>query len=161
MESEKLISIFLKGVWTKEEALKKFDILEDFLLKKFFSSEEKSLPPELKDLPKNFFDYFSKENAPSLLEKMEAKIEKIEPLVIYLPFSPSKREIEKIGNFIKKKIRKDIILEFREDKSLIGGCALAWKGLYKDFSIRGELKQKRKKIYEIFSQYLKKKKWKK
>lgn len=155
MKDNKFLSIFLKDVYTKEEALRKFDILEDFLLKKFFEKEEKPLPSALKNLPKEFLGKFNIENVVSLLRDLEDSIEKKEPLILYLPFLFPEEELKKIGDFVKKKIDESTILEFREDKSLIGGCALVWHGKYKDFSLKKLIKEKRKEIFEIFSQYLK------
>lgn len=154
MTQEEIVKEFLEDVYTKDQALEKFDLLEKFLVDKFFSSSSPQLPSSLKGLSDEFYNYFTREEVYQKLSSLEKTLNRLKPLIIYLAFDPPQREIRELGRFIKDRMDKDIILEIRKNPSLVAGCALVWKGRYRDFSLRKIFQEKNDKILDIFSRYL-------
>lgn len=66
-------------------------------------------------------------------------------LTIFVPFSIPSREIPKLGQKIRKKFGKNVVLDIKYDPDLIGGAAFAFGGKYWDFSVRSKIINQRAK----------------
>lgn len=77
------------------------------------------------------------------LETAREEIEKQDVLTIYLPVELSFAQIEELGQKVRQIVQEDILLDLRRDERLIGGCALAFRGKYRDFSLRVQFEQGR------------------
>jgi hypothetical protein len=49
-----------------------------------------------------------------------------------------------------------MLLDVRLDPERVGGCAIAWNGIYRDYSLRRYMVEKRADIAQIVSEYAKK-----
>ncbi len=67
------------------------------------------------------------------------EIKAIEPLYFYLPFELPEEEILKISSKLRRDYGKQFLIETRVDPQLLGGCALSYKGVYKDYSLKDRL----------------------
>jgi len=72
-------------------------------------------------------------------DETKNKIEAIEPLHISVPVELPDEEIAKIIAKLRQEYGKEFLMEIKFDKSLIGGCALSYKGVYKDYSVKAKL----------------------
>lgn len=161
-----IVSQFLAKTYTKTQAYKRLRILKDFLNYKYFQGgagvtnlkeltdgfyrdySKENYDPEtltdigfLSELPESFYSVFSKENINSSLTLIEKEIEIDNNVTIYIPFEMPKDDMEDVGMWFKKNFGENTLFELSFDPSLIGGCALSYKGHYRDFSIKNILSQ--------------------
>lgn len=73
-------------------------------------------------------------------QKAEKEIREIEPLVIFLPFDLPEEKIPQLGALVRQNFGPKFLMEIKYDPSLIAGAALAWKGIYKDYSVKSKIK---------------------
>jgi len=66
------------------------------------------------------------------------KIDSLEPLHLFLPKEIPDEELEKIANYLRES-NKNLLLEIKIEPELLGGCALSYKGVYKDYSLKTKL----------------------
>lgn len=75
-----------------------------------------------------------------------ATIEAIEPLYLYLACDLPQEEVTKIAQKLRKDYGKDFLIETKVQPELIGGCAMSYKGVYKDYSLKGKIQNLKFKI---------------
>jgi F0F1-type ATP synthase delta subunit len=63
-------------------------------------------------------------------------------------------QIASIGSWLRTNVSSDIMFRTMTDATFIGGCAISWRGAYKDFSIRNTLEQKRGEMRSIIQSRL-------
>lgn len=164
------ISQFLRTTYTKHQALTRFRILVDFLNFRFFSStsnisEDDTVLDQFNKfkttysrdieldieffsrLDPSFFSQFKKDNVNTLLSELNKAINTDQICLVYLPFEMPQSEIEKLGLWFKN-ISANQLIEIKYDGGLIGGVALSYKGIYKDFSLKERIKENQTKIIE-------------
>lgn len=165
-----LVSQFLKTTYTKHQALTRFRILSDFLnfrlftgnstisetdsvseqFNKFKKTYDRDIERDLKfflELDPGFFERFKKDNVNTLLPELNKAINTDQICLVYLPFEIPEPEIEKLGLWFKN-ISPLQLIEIKYDGGLLGGVALSYKGIYKDFSLRERIKKNQTKIIE-------------
>ena len=103
----------------------------------------------------DFFRQFNASNVNTLLEELEAGIKKITPLTVYISFEMDTDEINKLGMWLRKEINPSIVFETKIDPSLIGGCALSWKGILRDYSLRAKIQAEQTEILASFKSSMK------
>lgn len=158
----------LLATYTLTTLQKRLRALRAYLLHRFFSA----LPDEkdsLKDvdltvndlswiysLGNDFISGFNRDNVYSKLLKLEDEVKKLPLVTLYLAFEPNDEAVRLIGEFLRNQFSADIIFEYKNNPALIGGAALAWKGIYKDYSVKELINQKQSEILMSFKTYLKK-----
>ena len=130
--------------------------LEMQIFKKYVEADQ---APEdqafINSLGGEFLKQFNSDNIAQIFEAVEKKISQITPLVIYLPFEMPAQEIDRLGLNLRKDFGQNFFYEIKFDPDLIAGCALVWKGIYKDYSLRSTIAQKREEILESFKGHIK------
>ena len=101
-----------------------------------------------------FLNDFQKESFYQSIAKIEAKINAIKPLTIYLSFEPEEDQIKQIGTRVREIYSQKLVLDLKYDPQLIGGSAFIWNGVYKDYSIRAQIQQDKEKILNSFKSFL-------
>ncbi|MFH1536274.1 MAG: F0F1 ATP synthase subunit delta [Patescibacteria group bacterium] len=76
-----------------------------------------------------------------VLENLKSSLRKVKVLKIYMAFEPTQKIIDKINNWAKENILQKVLLDFVKDESLLGGAAIEFDGLYRDFSLRKTLNE--------------------
>lgn len=148
-----LLTKLLEKNYTKQELIGKLRTLREFLERKYFSGVSEVSRKDLRELDDKFINAFNKKNAYLLLKKIEADLNTIEPIHLYLPIEVKDAELEKLGTWFKKNVSKMAILELHLDQALTLGCAVAYKGVYRDFSLKYYIKSYRKEIAAILDKY--------
>jgi len=138
----------IKDTYTKQEALARLSELriatqEHFFGKAVLSKEENDL-----------LGGIDKESSDKFFSQAEKELEEMEAIVIYVALEPSDILISEIGKKARTLFGEGTLLEFKTDRSLIGGAALAWKGQYKDYSLRARFEEKKEEIQKIYKKYL-------
>lgn len=106
------------------------------------------------------------DNAPAFFADLEAGIDQVKTVVLYVPTDidedptqaltpvgsnqPSAQEqqlaIDSLGAWFKKNLGPQTLFEIKYDSELIGGCALSYKGTYKDYSLKVRIDENKTEI---------------
>jgi F0F1-type ATP synthase delta subunit len=95
------------------------------------------------------------QNIYATFETLEKDIKTIEPLILYLPYELPDEEISQIGTKLRADYGNKFLIEVNIDPNLIAGCALSFKGIYKDYSIKQKIADNKQQILSTFRQYVK------
>ncbi|MBI2597077.1 F0F1 ATP synthase subunit delta [Candidatus Daviesbacteria bacterium] len=148
----------LNNTYSITQLKHKLSILKSYLLQTFFGGPQPALNPKdeafLKALPESFLKQFNAGNVYKLFKEMEDQINKLPVLIIYLTFETDDESLAQIGQFIRKNLSSPVILDTKYDPGLIAGAALAWKGVYRDYSLRAKLEEKKGEILGSFKRFL-------
>lgn len=157
-----ILAKLLENTYTLSGLKKKIKALKSALQEEYFGKgdtdtlniqqEEKEW---LKGLPHDFLIQFKKEDFNEIFKLLESRVDSLSPLTMYLAFEPKKEQLDEIGEYIRKNFSKDILADIKIDPSLIGGCALIWKGVYKDYSLKSRIQSKKEEILSSFGKFLK------
>ena len=138
----------------------KVRILKEYLSHQIFAVSEPAPQFESEDLSwlnsldRSFLGQFNKDNIVKTFETTEAALNTIKPLIIYIAFAPTDELNYQIGLFLRKNFLNHKIFEIRTDPNLVAGCALSYKGVYKDYSLRTIIESKREQILKSFKKFL-------
>lgn len=155
-----ILDIILNTTFTQAQLKKRVRLLKSYLLNILFkgSSQTNDLSVEdirwIKSLPDSLMQQFNKDNVYSIFENLEKQINELKPLTLYLAFEADEKTLQSIGTFARKTFNKTLILDIKVDPSLISGAALVWKGIYKDYSLKSKLAEKRVEISQSFKRFL-------
>lgn len=159
MDNE-ILQIILQNTFTKLSLKHRLRALKNHLEKGLFGAQLNQPSSTAEDiqylatLPKDFFVQFTKDNLSSTFAKIEDGINELPVLTIYLPFETDDAINLQIGSFARRAFKKIIILETKYDPSLIAGCAFSWNGIYKDYSLKARIEEKKIEILESFKRFL-------
>lgn len=96
------------------------------------------------------------DNFKEVFERIEKFISEATSLSIYFVFIPEQDQLKGVGEWLRKVLKNPkLIFDVKIDPSLIGGCAFAYKGVYKDYSLRAKISENKEKLMEEFRGYLK------
>lgn len=153
MTDQELLNKILIGTYTMTDALRRIRGVRQFILNQLFASKISEFNAEnsadaawLSGLGADFYKEFTQSNVYSRVDNIEAELKKISPLVLYLPFEIPGGEIVRVGMKLRGSFGPNFLLEFRIDPNLIAGCALVWKNIYRDYSLRQKINDNREKI---------------
>lgn len=91
-----------------------------------------------------------------LNEYIENFIKSAQSLSVYLVFSPEPAQLKEIGEWMRTNLKNPrLIFDIKVDAALIGGCAIAYKGVYKDYSLRAKISANKEKLIQEFREYFK------
>jgi len=157
---DQILITILKDTYTLNELKHRLRALRARLETQVFNSPDLEENPEdlnwLNSLGQSFYQQFNSNNTSSLLAKLEAKVQSTNPLIMYLPFETSADQVKQIGNYVRTKINPNILLDIKFNPDLLAGCALAWKGVLKDYSLKARIEAQKLKILSSFKEYLQK-----
>lgn len=127
-----------------------------FLLNEFFTRGEESRDEfnALNFWGPNFYGEFSKENLYQLLNQIKKEAEALPTVTIFLPFVPPIYEIPKLGEWFRQNVSLAAVIDVKSDPRLIGGCALARRGVYQDFSLRYYIEKNRPAVLKVIADYV-------
>lgn len=157
--NDQILNIILKDTYTLSSLKHRVRILKSHLNKKFFGEAEKE-PLEdsdakwLDSLPPQFFEKFTKDNALSEISELDGKINQIKPLTLYLAFEVNEQVSLAIGLRVRELFQPDVLLDIKLNPALLAGCALVWKGIYKDYSLKAMIEARKTEILESFKKFL-------
>ncbi len=142
-----LISTFFQTTYSLQQAKTRLRLLRAYLLKSFFQeSQTPDTDPWLLSLGQAFYKEFTRDNVYQKLRSIEETIVKTKPLVLYLSFDIPDSEVDKLGTWFRQNSQSNIFFDIRFDPNLLGGCAMSWHGVYKDYSLRSRIEMNKDKI---------------
>lgn len=116
-----------------------------------FSSEDLTW---LSSQPPTLTSDITKDNIDSIFDDLEKKIKEVKALVMFIPTDFPADTIKDIVTRLRKDYGNNFLIDLKTDPNLIAGCALVWNGIYKDYSLRGKMNERKDEILSIL------KKWK-
>lgn len=152
-----VLAKILETSFTPHDLSHKVGVLKNYLISKLFSRENQitlsaSDIKYINSLGKEFLNQFNKDNIYPIFDQIEAEVKKLSSLVIYLPLEIPDQEIINLGTKLRSDFGEKFIFEIRLDPTLIAGCALVWKGMYKDYSLKAKIAENRAQILASFKQ---------
>ncbi len=156
---DKILNHILNNTYTFNDLQHRLRVIKAKLTSQFFNSPFKNEDFQkvdidwLESLDQIFLQLFTKENFNLIFENIEERLKTIDLLTVYLAFEMGGIEIQRFGQFIRLKTRKNLLIEIKYDPNLIAGCALVWQGIYKDFSLKNTLKQQQSEIIAGFKTF--------
>ena len=155
---ENILNTILENTYTKLSLKHRVLILKSFLVSKLFTSTPPTFSqPDLdwlNSLPSSFYQNFNKDNVYAVFTQLESEVEKTSPLTLYLPFETNDQVNNTIGEFARKNFSTKLILDIKSDYNLIAGCAISWKGVLKDYSLKSRIDEKKGEILNSFKKFL-------
>lgn len=158
MTAADYLNIILKNTYSLTQLNHRLSILKAYLVENLFASVQmKQLQPQdlswLQSLPDTYFQSFNKDNIYSVFNQLESQKKALKLLTIYLTFEPDDATLAQIGETARK-LFGNLLLDIKLDPNLIAGAALVWKGVYRDYSLRSKIEQKKGEVSQGFKKYL-------
>lgn len=108
-----------------------------------------------REFDKKILDEVTADNFREVFERIDLVISEAKSLTIYFVFIPDEGQIKQIGEWLRKSLNNPkLIFDVKVDPNLIGGCAIVYKGVYKDYSLKAKISQNKGKLMEEFRRYL-------
>ncbi len=85
-----------------------------------------------------------KEKCKQLLDEISKELRQLPIITLYLAFSPTEGYLKKIASLLYGYCNQKVLLEIVIEKVVLGGAIIAWKGVYKDYSLRKTIDEKYK-----------------
>lgn len=166
---KKLLETILENTFTKADLERRLRLLKEYLVKSLFRAVKMGkVTPDLlnikvgtssdltwlENLPDTFFDHFNRHNLHQILDEIDKLRQDLSTLVIQLPVEFTESELSNIGSRARSLFGKTLLIDTHIDPPLIAGCALAWSGVIKDYSIKGRIDEQKEAILESFKRSL-------
>lgn len=135
----------LKNVFTKQEALRTLGDLKEEAEQHFFAGKEMDM---------EMLAGITVDNLEEEFKRAAEEIESRPELTIYLTFEPSDEEISVIGKEARALFGQNLFLTFKLDTALLGGAALAYGGIYKDYSLAAKFSEKEEELRNLWQKRL-------
>lgn len=154
-----ILNIILKNTYTVFQFKRRLKLLQSYYQQKFFQAATVEILPAqdtewFNSLPKSFADSFNKNNLSENLTNLINKINTMPVVTLYLPFEANEETLDQIGIKVRSFFGPTLLLDIKYNPVLIAGCALSWKGIYKDYSLRSRIDEKKPVILESFKKFL-------
>lgn len=156
---DEMLNVILKDTYTQTQLKHRVRILKSYIEQVLFAGVNEPLnQPDLgwlKSLPADFYQKFNKDDAAGIFAKLEQDLAKLAVLTVHLPFDADETVHSQLGSFARRTFGQTILLlDIKYDPSLIAGCALSWKGIYKDYSLKAKIGEKKAEILQSIGKYL-------
>lgn len=156
---DNILTIILKDTYTLSGLKHRIRILRAYLENALFGGGQKTdFSPQdfafISSLGQVDLGQFTKDDLYQKFQNFEAEISKLPILTIYLPFESTDASSLQIGSYIRKSFNRIMLLDPKFDPNLIAGCSLVWNGVYRDYSLRAKIEQRKEEILESFRGYL-------
>lgn len=154
-----ILNIILQNTYSLTQLKHRLNLLKAYLEGQIFGIEKPQTfssqeDPWIKNLPQNLLSEFNKDNLTLSFENIQKQILGLETLTLYLTFDPDELTLTQLGEHIRKTFGRIIMLDIKYDPNLIAGVALVWRGLYKDYSLKSKIEEKKGDILKNFQTFL-------
>jgi len=167
---EQFIDEILKDTFTLDAFRKRFQALRLRIEGSVYNSgnEEKKEEPENQTAPakdqEKWLESFdgkllsgiTNDQFNAIKQHVDAFINSTPPLAIYFVFSLEEAQVKQVGEWLRKNLNNPkLVFDIKVDPGLIGGCAVVYKGVYRDYSLKGKISQNREQLVGEFRKYFK------
>ncbi len=155
-----LLDLLLADTYTLPQLLRRISLLRKYLSSRLFKGDMKISEVTIKEdlewfnnLNPEIFTQFTPQNHGEIINTLLKQVDTLKTLIIYLPFEIQNDEIPKLGKYLRSSYGKNFLYETRLDPGLLGGCALVWNGIYKDYSLRARIDNNKDKIIQSLKSF--------
>ena len=102
-----------------------------------FAASTQRTPAEvvfLKSLPDSFLSTVTQASVYDTLDALEADYKKLDSITLTVPVLFSENDVAEIGQWVRREIAEDLVLEFTVDPGVVAGCRVVWRSHVYDFS---------------------------
>lgn len=158
-----ILEKILEQTFTFSKLKKRLNLLKTYLANFFFAdqtiSKDNVLDQEelqwINSLGGDFLNHFNKDNIYSTFESLEKQALELTNLTVYFALALPDEELAQVGKWLRSNINKNLLFDAKINPELIGGCALVYKGIYKDYSLKNKININKNEILQNFSKTLK------
>ncbi len=127
------------------EVLEDMTALSESIFKKDAQGVEQKIETMLPFILADAMKQYCKEKQISLqnttafvdfIEKLAKALRDLPVMTFYMAFSPNEQYVKQLSALACRYGNQRVLLDIIVDKKLIGGAMIAWKGVYKDYSLR-------------------------
>lgn len=86
-------------------------------------------------------------------EVIQKELDALPTTTIYVPVKFPQKELQDMGEWFRREIQPNMMLEVKVDVSTVGGCAIVWGSVYHDISFRYFMRKKRAEVITMFNMY--------
>lgn len=149
----------LKNTYTVFQFKHRLRILKSHFAQKFYGGALQIEPAEddlrwMKTLPQSFFEFFTADNQAHVFTFLEGKLKETPTLTLNLAFNPPDELINELGEYYRKNFTSFQLIDLKFDLSLIAGCSIVWKGVFKDYSLKNRIEERKEEIMQQFRKFL-------
>jgi hypothetical protein len=121
------------------------------------SSDSKSKEQEwLAGFDQKLLSQLTSDQFSAMSDHIDQYLAGLNSLTIYFVFLPDHAQIKNIGEWLRKSLNNPkLIFNVKVDPGLIGGCAIVYKGVYKDYSMKAKISENKGQLIEEFRKYFK------
>lgn len=156
---DQILATILNTTYTLTQLKHRVKVLKSFLETQLFTNKhQQELNNEdlawLTSLGGDFYKQFNKDNIYKKFSEIDKKVAEFSPLLIYLPFETNNQVISEIGQYLRSNFKFVYLFDAKFDSRLIAGCALSWKGVLRDYSLRSRIDQRKEEVLRSFKKFL-------
>ncbi len=70
------------------------------------------------------------------LKEIESAVEGLPVVIITLANTLTKEDIRQLGQWFRRNVNPQVLLDIHQDPKIVGGCQIIWRGFEGDFSLR-------------------------
>lgn len=168
MKTDELMHKILQNAYTKVDIQRRVRLLREYLERGFYTPdhrpdvtkfllEKRATTDDIEAFiswGKDFFNHFTRNNTYDLLNAIIDSIRILPVVSVYIPYEPVPAEVVKLGGWFRRNVNDTVLIDLHTDPALLGGCAFAWKGMYRDYSLRYYMQKRRDEIEKIITEYV-------
>ncbi|MCD6114696.1 F0F1 ATP synthase subunit delta [bacterium] len=140
-------------IYTKEDLnlfIQDAEKISDLVFKNPKLSLREKIEKSKEKISNKFYDFFlelsqdgysNKEKILKELEETKEELLKLPVLKIQLAFSPSPSFIKEISDWLKRNLKKKVLLDVEVNPVIVGGAILEYRGRYLDLSLKKEIEK--------------------
>lgn len=162
----KTLSTMLSNTYTKMGLLRRLRLLRTYLEQSFFAKNSQSVKAFLKEKGESdsdieamdawgaaFYKGFTQKGFYKAIDGLRKDVDSLPAVSLFVPFDAPEEEVEKLGKWCRDHVDKKAILDVRQEPSLGLGCAIAWNGMYRDFSLHHYLSKNKGAVMEVINSF--------
>jgi hypothetical protein len=122
---------FEYAFFTKRVTHASVSLVDDFVASTSKTPAEAAF---LKSLPDSFLSTVTQASFYNTLETLESDYKKLDTITLTVPVFFPENDVTEIGQWIRREIAEDLVLECTVDPAVIAGCRVVWHAHVYDFS---------------------------
>lgn len=139
MQNEAIYSDLIKVLLTREDVNKllwEIGVLRESLFKTDAGAFANILKSQVRKQVADVIEkYISAGDRVALLDFLEEKFKETPDIKLTLAFDPTQETIQKVSKWVKMSVG-DVLIDYKVDRSIIGGAIVEYGGKIGDFSVK-------------------------
>lgn len=153
-----LLQTILTDTYTLKSLHKRFKAIKDYYSAKFFNQNLQLDQNELiwlKGKEALLNSHFNAQNLDQSIDQLNRQAQELEVLTFYTAVDLTDDKYLEMAKYVRGNFNPNLLIDFKINPTLIAGCAMVWKGNYKDYSLKSTIDQNKDHIIERFKLFLK------